>query len=92
MKEGDLNKESSSVEVSNVMIGGTYSTPLIDDKLSLIVGGRISPLQLEYNAFSSYFRGNNFLPNEISALVYDLYAKAKYYYSSKSEITFTAFG
>ncbi len=90
MKEGDMKEVHGGAGISNVMFNGWISTPIIKDTLSVIINVRYSPIEAEYNMFSSHWKENEFLPEKINASVYDIYGKVKYIVDKRNTVTLTS--
>lgn len=89
--EGSFNGLKTSASISNFLAGAQVSVPIIKDKLSFSVGGRISPIQLEYNAFRKHIKNGNEKIGPIQALVYDIYGKLEYKFNSRHKINLSIF-
>ena len=77
--------------VSNFLLSLNSSFPIIKDKLSLIISARISPVQWEYNALSSFFKENEYLPSSLGAGVYDIYGKLSYKINKNNMLSLSVF-
>lgn len=90
-KSGDFRNFHTQLSLSNVMASAMFSTPIVREKLSLIVSGRWSPAALEYNALSGKIDPSLGLPERIGLGVYDIYAKLHYMPSSHHDISLSFF-
>lgn len=90
-KDGDMNKFHIGGSVSNFLLSLNSSFPIIKDKLSLIISARISPVQWEYNALSSFFKENEYLPSSLGAGVYDIYGKLSYKINKNNMLSLSVF-
>ena len=77
-KEGNFNKIEAEGSVSNFILSGYASAPIIRDKLAITASARISPVNLEYNLFESLLKKNNAMFEDVEGTVYDLFAKISY--------------
>ena len=89
---GSYSKVRGEVSLSNIMGTAAVSAPLWKDRVSLMVSGRWSPAQMEYNLLAPKFAGTSTgLPSNISAKVFDLYAKLSGRISDGNEINLSYF-
>ena len=89
---GAYSNVHGEVSISNIMGIAAVSAPLWKDKVSLLVSGRWSPAQIEYNLLAPKFAGSSTgLPSSISAKVYDLYAKLSGRISEGNELSLSYF-
>lgn len=77
-RDGSFDKFSAQAEASNFLLGGSVSTPLKHDKVSLSASARFSPVKWVYDAAISGLVGDDFSLKLTNAAVYDIYAKVKY--------------
>lgn len=71
---GSMDKASYGVSVSNAMIGGTISSPVIRDRVSFIASLNVSPIGPEISAVKSLSPAMDSI-RAIKAAVYDAYGK-----------------
>ena len=90
-KDGSFDRFSAKTQISNFLLGGSISTPLKKDKLSLLASARFSPAQYEYNAISGLIDSPALTIREAGALIYDLYAKLKYRTSPHGDLSLSVF-
>lgn len=89
-KDGDFNKFSGKVSVSNFLQGGSISTPLIKDKLSFIGSLRISPIGAELSAVKRMTEALDSVSG-IKATSYDAYGKLKWKINRRQNLSFSVF-
>ncbi len=77
-KEGNFNSVEAEGSISNFIISGYASAPIIKEKLAITASARISPVNLEYNMFESLLEKNNAMFEDVEGNVYDLFAKVSY--------------
>lgn len=89
-KDGDFDKFSGKVSVSNFLLGGSISTPLIKDRLSFIGSLRISPIGAELSAVKGMTEALDSVSG-IKATSYDAYGKLKWKINRKQSLSFSVF-
>lgn len=89
-RDGSFKTMSAKASASNFLLGGYLNTPLVRDKLSLSASLRVSPLQYEYTALSGLI-DKSFNFNLVKAAVYDAYAKIKYRFNGRRQLSFSVF-
>lgn len=89
-KDGDFNKFSGKVSVSNFLLGGSISTPLIKDKLSFIGSLRISPIGAELSAVKRMTEALDSVSG-IKATSYDAYGKLKWKVNRRQSLSLSVF-
>ena len=90
-KDGSFDTFSAKGDVSNFLLGGYVSTPLIENRLSLNAAVRVSPAGLEYKAIKGLMDPEAVSIKDADAAIYDLYAKLKYRVDAKRSLSLTAF-
>ncbi len=87
-KNSFVNKPQKSISISPYLLGGSLSTPLKKEKLSLLIGARYSLLKAEYEALKSI--GNS--DGDINPQVMDGFAKVSWKIDSLNTIHFELLG
>lgn len=72
--DGDFSRFRANVNISPFLLGGSFSTPLVKDKLSLTGAVRVSPIGLEFRAIKSLSPALDSIGRP-KALVYDAFGK-----------------
>lgn len=90
-KDGSFTKPSYTVSASTFILGGTVSTPLIKDKLSLLASVRVSPLGPEFRAVQAAAGGALDSLSRPRAFVYDAFAKAKWLKDDDNTLSLSVF-
>ena len=90
-KDGSFDTFSAKGDISNFLLGGSVSTPLIKDRLSLNAAVRISPASLEYKAVRGLMDPSVVNIKDADAAIYDLYAKLKYKVDDRRAVSFSVF-
>lgn len=90
-KDGSFDSFHAKAEVSNFMLGGYISTPIVKNKLSLNAAVRYSPAAAEYNLFSRWFDSEAISIQKADAAIYDAYAKLKYKINAKHSLALSFF-
>ncbi len=90
-KDGSFDTFSAKGDVSNFLLGGYVSTPLIENRLSLNAAVRVSPAGLEYKAIKGLMDPEAVSIKDADAAIYDLYAKLKYRVDANRSLSLTAF-
>lgn len=88
---GSFTDWSGSLSVSNFLLGGVLSTPLVKDKVSLVASLRISPIGPEFNAVKGLLGGALDSLSRVRAFAYDAFVKATWRLNSNHTLTFSAF-
>lgn len=88
--DGDFGKFHAKAYVSNLLVGGHISAPLVKDRLSINASLRVSPVQFEYAALSSLV-DKSFNFNLDKAAVYDAYAKLCYRIDDDRKLSLSVF-
>lgn len=89
-KDGNFDKFSGNVSVSNFLLGGSVSTPLVKDRLSFIGSLRISPIGAELSAMKGMTAALDSVSG-IKATSYDAYGKLKWRVNRKQSLSFSVF-
>ena len=74
-RNGSMVQPSGRFSVSTTMVGISFSTPIIKEKMSFLVSGRYSPLGWEYNKLRPHFSEGIPAPDSLKTLVADLFGK-----------------
>ena len=90
-KDGAFDRLHAGAQVSNFLIGGSVSAPIIQDKLSLIASARVSPAQFEFKAISGLIDSPAMTIRDAKAAIYDLYAKLKYRTEGRGDLSLSVF-
>lgn len=90
--DGSFAEKHWKASISNFLISGMMSTPLIKDKVSLVVSGRVSPIGLEYSAAQSIIGGALDSLSNVRTVVADGFAKVKWIVNPRHNISFSMFG
>ncbi len=90
-RDGSFDTFSAKADISNFMLGGCVSTPLVKDRLSLMASFRVSPAPFEYKAISGMIDREAIDLSDASAAIYDLYAKLKYRFDGKRSLSASFF-
>lgn len=90
-KDGDFKACSTTFNVSNFLVSGTLSAPIVRDKVSILVSARISPVTWEYNALKGFLTKYFNLPDKLTASVYDVFAKLKYDINAQNSLAISFF-
>lgn len=90
-KTGNFDSWSGIASLSNFMVGGSVSGPVLKDRLSLLLSLRISPLKPEYKLASSLFK--QYLPGleDFNAFAGDVYAKLSYRINDLQTLSLSSF-
>lgn len=89
-KDGNFENLHAKAYVSNFLLGGHISAPLVRDRLSVNASLRISPVQFEYAALSKLV-DERFSFNLDKAAVYDAYAKLCYRIDDTQKLSLSLF-
>ena len=90
--DGSFTKPSFVASASTFMLGGTVSTPIVRNKLSLIGSIRISPLGPEFRAIQTLAGGLLDDLDQPRAVVFDAFTKAKWLIDKENELALSVFG
>ena len=90
-RDGSFDTFSAKADISNFMLGGCVSTPLVKDRLSLMASFRVSPAPFEYKAISGMIDREAIDLSDAHAAIYDLYAKLKYRFDGKRSLSASFF-
>ena len=90
-KDGSFQTSSAKAEISNFLLGGTVSAPLVREKLSLHTAVRFSPAPYEYNVVKTKLGSGIAGIQGTDALIYDIYAKLKYRVDALRALSFSVF-
>ena len=88
------SKSGRSASVSNFIIGGSAGQRVIGDRLSVFAAARIAPVKAEWNLLKGYAAEKSEYAaciSDVSAAVYDLYAKVLFKESSRSKYALSFF-
>ncbi len=85
-KDGNFTRYTGNGSISNFIVSASSSGPIVKNKLSYLVAGRISPFGLEYQAFSSILKESPLLFEQFNASVYDVFGKLTYRISDKIDL------
>lgn len=81
--DGDFLKYHANGSVNNFMASSSVSGPIVKDKLTFVLSGRISPFGLEYQAIKGLLKDSPLMFEHFQTSVYDLYGKLSYRISPK---------
>ena len=90
--DGDFERAHTSVYVNNFLAGVQMSKPLKEDKKSLIASVRLSPVGLEYNLLRPFLDSGLSLPNHITTLAGDAFAKITWKTGFRDRVFLSVFG
>lgn len=90
-KDGSFDTFSAKTEISNFMLGGYISTPIIKNRLSLNAAARYSPAAAEYKLFSRWFDSDAVSIQKADAAIYDAYAKLKFRINPEHSLALSCF-
>lgn len=90
-KDGSFSKKEYSVSASTFILGGTVSMPLVKDKVSLIGSVRVSPLGPAFRIVQSAVGGALDSLSRPRAVVYDIFAKAKWLIDDDNSLAVSIF-
>lgn len=90
-KDGDFKKLNAMASVSNVLLEGTVSAPLVKDKMSLIASFRFSPTPYLFEMIVDSLDHDKIGIRNAKALIYDAYAKLKYRIDDDKSLSLSAF-
>ncbi len=89
-KNGSFSRASAKVSASNFIAGGSFSLPIIKDKVSIMGAFRISPAGAEINAVKGLSEAMDSISN-VKAVVYDVFGKVSWNISGNQSATFSVF-
>ncbi|HCQ72134.1 MAG TPA: hypothetical protein DIT75_01855, partial [Rikenellaceae bacterium] len=89
-EEGEFNGFHGKVNVSNFILGTSFSTPLLKDKISFIGSVRLSPVGLELRALKGLSSALDSIGSP-RALVYDAFGKVNWIINDKHSLSLSAF-
>lgn len=90
-KEGDYTNSNTAFSVSNFLVSGDVSIPIVEDRVSIVASARYSPLGLEYRLVEPLISNDVIKPDSISAGVYDVFARLTYKIDSKHKVFVSTF-
>lgn len=73
--DGSMAGPHADLSASTAMFGGSFSTPLVKDKASLLVSARYAPFAWEYNKIRPFFSEGVWAPDSLKTLVTDVFGK-----------------
>lgn len=76
--DGSFSQREVGFSASSFILGGTVSTPIVKDRLSLLASARVSPIGPEFRAVQAMAGGALDSLSRVRAAVYDLFAKVKW--------------
>lgn len=82
---------TSSIEASNYLLGGYFSTPVVYDRLSVMCAFRYSPIEKEYAAARPVIERFHIGLNDFKASVYDIYGKVQYAVTPERSLSLSIF-
>jgi hypothetical protein len=88
---GSFTNRNWNLSVSNFLLGGYLSTPLVKNKISLIASLRVSPIGPEFNAVKGLLGGALDSLSRVRAFAYDAFAKATWQLNKNNTLTFSVF-
>lgn len=89
--QGSFTERSWNLSVSNFLLGGVCSTPLVKDKLSMIASLRVSPIGPEFNAVQGLVGGALDSLSRVRAFAYDAFARATWRVNRNNTLTLSVF-
>lgn len=89
-EEGEFNGFHGKVNVSNFILGTSFSTPLLKDKISFIGSVRLSPVGLELRSLKGLSSALDSIGSP-RALVYDAFGKVNWIINDKHSLSLSAF-
>lgn len=89
--DGDFTQRKEAFSVSNFLLGGSVSMPLVEDEVSLLASVRISPLGPEFSAARTLAGGALDSLSRTRALAYDAFAKVKWLVDADNTFSFSLF-
>lgn len=90
-KDGSFDRVTGKLNISNLLVGGSVSTPLKINKLSLLASVRVSPAPYLFKAISDRLDKEQIGIRDADAVIYDIYAKVKYRVNGSHSLSFSAF-
>ncbi len=89
-EDGGFNRSHGKANVSNFILGTSFSTPLLKDKISFIGSVRLSPIGLELRAIKGLSSALDSIGSP-KALVYDAFGKVSWKISDRHRLSLSAF-
>ncbi len=77
-KEGNFTEAQGEASISNFIVGGFATAPIVKEKVSFVAAARVSPLKWEYSLGKGILEKHTKAFNEVEAGVYDLFGKVTY--------------
>lgn len=90
-EDGSFTEKSYTFSASTFILGGSVSTPLVKDKVSLLGSIRVSPLGPLFRIVQGVAGGALDSLSRPRAVVYDAFAKIKWLLDSDNQLSFTFF-
>jgi len=88
--DGDYHSFINTISLSNLFVGTMISTPIIKDKLSLLVSARVSPIKHEISAIKSLTPAMDSIDN-IGSTVFDSFIKLSYKGNRRNRLSMSWF-
>lgn len=88
--DGSFDRLHGKLNVSNFMLGGSLSMPVVKDRLSFSGSVRISPVGWELNALKSFSSALDSIGSP-KALVYDAFGKMSWRINDRHSLSLSAF-
>ena len=85
-KDGNFTEAEGEASVSNFILSGYITAPIVKNKVSVVASARVSPLRLEYKAGKSILEHYTRSFNDIEAGIYDVFGKVSYKINGKHQI------
>ena len=89
--DGSFTKKSYSASASTFILDGTFSIPLVKNKVSLLGSVRVSPLGPAFRALQSVVGGALDSLSHPRAVVYDAFAKMKWLVDEDNKLSLSVF-
>ncbi|MBR1435191.1 MAG: hypothetical protein IJ584_08775 [Bacteroidales bacterium] len=90
-RDGDFHHRNISAQASNFLLGGSFSGPIVQGKVSFIGSLRLSPVAHEYRLLSGILPGPLDSLRNVGAMIYDLFGKTTYEISPRQRLSLTLF-
>ena len=90
-KEPDFKGYNAKFGVSNFMVSGYATSPVVEDKLAVVLAARISPLALEYKIGKNWLDSRIDIFDNLHAGVYDLFGKLSFKANKKHTLNASFF-
>lgn len=87
----DFQSWKGTASASNFLLGGSVSAPLVKNRLAIVASLRVSPIGAEYALFKGLLPSGGQAISDVSAFVYDLYAKAVWRMTPRQQLSFSVF-